>query len=241
MGHTCNDTHRPLLSVVIPAFRLLGRSEAALRHLESQTLDSDDYKVIHLDDGPDDGTVDVFNSLRPGLDRRVVQNHCNHGHASTRTSGWRHIRGEVIGFLDGDMIAHPRLLELPWDRFARDNVDVVSGRRWCLNLNRTRLPRRFPRSAQSGTVALAALKPAWVVLMPDIEKVRTCVDVMIIREHAGRCMRKFPIRNPAEAAWPGLDVQVVAGEAPVDIRVQDEIGAVIEIETGEQTRCRFVS
>lgn len=135
MEHTRHDTHRPILSVVIPTFRLRGRIEAALRHLEAQTLAPNDYEVIHVDDGSDDGTIDILKSWRPALDHSVLLNPCNRGRSSTRNRGWRQARGEVIVFLDGDMIAHPRLLEIYRNRFARGNVDVVSGRRWCLDLS----------------------------------------------------------------------------------------------------------
>lgn len=106
-----------------------------------------------------------------------------------------------MGFLDGDMIAHPRLFKLPWHRFPRANADVVSGRRWSFNRNCTRPARRFPRIAQWETVSLATFKPAWVVLMSNI-KVRMCADFIAIGEQAGRCLRKFSIHDPAEAVWP---------------------------------------
>jgi len=107
-----------------------------------------------------------------------------------------------MGFLDGDMINHPRLFKLLWHRFAGVTVDVVSRRRWGVKRNRTKLARHFPRMVQRMTFSSATFKPAWVVLMSSIKKVRMCADVLNIGEQAGRCLRKFSIHDSTETAWP---------------------------------------
>lgn len=129
-------TFKPELSVVIPTFRLRKSIEITLRSLEAQTLDRDKFDVVFVDDGSDDGTADILESWRPTLRHRVLRNSHNRGRSVTRNRGWRETQGEVIVFLDGDMLAHPHLLEVYQARFASQDIDIVSGARWCLDLSK---------------------------------------------------------------------------------------------------------
>lgn len=131
-----SDVQKPELSVIVPVFRLRNRIHLMLRSLEAQTLGSDKFEVIIVDDGSDDGTADIVDLWRPDFNCRVLRNSGNRGRSVTRNRGWHQANGEVIIFLDGDMIAHPRLLETYRERFWTENVDVVSGSRWCLDLSK---------------------------------------------------------------------------------------------------------
>jgi glycosyltransferase involved in cell wall biosynthesis len=128
----------PYLTVVVPTFQLRSRIGVTLRSLEVQTLDPSKFEIIFVDDGSQDGTADVVESWRPALSRRILRNVRNCGRGATRNRGWQEAKGNIIVFLDGDMIAHPRLLETHYDAFTSPQVDVVSGRRWCLDLSAER-------------------------------------------------------------------------------------------------------
>src|SRR5579862_3911796 len=128
------EAMRPKLSVVIPTFQLRDRIKVTLRSLETQTLDRDQFELIFVDDGSQDGTAEILESWKPPLFRRVLRNECNRGPSVSRNRGWREAQGEVIVFLDGDMILHPCLLETYHQIFSAQEVDVVSGERRCLQL-----------------------------------------------------------------------------------------------------------
>ncbi len=125
----------PFLSVVLPTFQLRSRIAVTLAALEAQTLDPSEFELIFIDDGSNDGTADAIEAWPSAHRRRVLRNRQNVGRSITRNRGWREARGDVIVFLDGDMIVHPRLLETYHQRFAAGSVDVVSGARSCLDLS----------------------------------------------------------------------------------------------------------
>jgi GT2 family glycosyltransferase len=96
------------VSVVIPTWRrpaLLGRClDAAC----AQTLPGDAYEIIVCDDGPDDDTralvesVAARHSTAGGPAVRYLPVHATQGPAAARNVGWRHAQAEVLAFTDDD-------------------------------------------------------------------------------------------------------------------------------------------
>ena len=123
------------LSVIIPLHRLRERIDITLRALERQTLDRSQYELIFVEDGSNDGTADVIDAWGSGIDRHVIRNATNQGRSTTRNRGVARARGDVLVFLDGDMIPHPDLLRTYHQRFAAGGCDVVSGRRRSIDLS----------------------------------------------------------------------------------------------------------
>jgi len=86
---------------------LLGRVLDALFH---QDLDPDDYEIVLVDDGSTDGTYeDVIRALRPTCALHLVRQG-NGGLAHGRNVGIERARGEIILFMDDDVLATPGLL-----------------------------------------------------------------------------------------------------------------------------------
>jgi len=113
------------LSVVIPTYNRLPILEKCLRALEQQRLEAPirAYEVVVVDDGSTDETVNWL--LRHGASfphvRLVQQNHG--GPAEGRNRGVDHARGDVIVFIDSDLvvtdtflISHARRLEQTWQQ-----------------------------------------------------------------------------------------------------------------------------
>ena len=122
------------ISVILPVYRLRHRLRATLASLEAQTLPKAAFECIFIDDASADGSAETVEAWQGSIARRVLRNATNLGRSRTRNRGWRAASGDIVVFLDGDMIAHPRLLEIYLERFAARDVDVVSGRRWCIDL-----------------------------------------------------------------------------------------------------------
>jgi len=101
---------RPLITVQLCTFnrrQLLGRVLDALFH---QDIDPDTYEVILVDDGSDDGTYeDVIARLSPPCAFHVVRQ-SNAGLARGRNVGLERARGDIILFMDDDVLATPSLL-----------------------------------------------------------------------------------------------------------------------------------
>ena len=102
---------RPVkISVVMPTFNRLEQCAEALAHLINQDFDPTEYEIVIADDGSRDGTREYVTGLRtfPNL-KYLRQEH--RGVSATRNQGIREARGELILFVDDDVLATPRLLQ----------------------------------------------------------------------------------------------------------------------------------
>ena len=113
------------LRVVIPTYNRLQILEKCLRALEQQRLEApiSAYEVVVVDDGSTDDTVTwlLANSAQFPHVRLVQQDHG--GPAEGRNRGVDHARGDVIVFIDSDLvvtehflISHARRLEQTWQQ-----------------------------------------------------------------------------------------------------------------------------
>ena len=112
-----------LISVVIPTYNRLPILEKCLRALESQTLHGalDGFEVVVVDDGSTDGTVDWLHQRGEQFPhvRLIQQEHG--GPAEGRNRGVHQANGDVIVFIDSDLVvtetflaSHARALERSW-------------------------------------------------------------------------------------------------------------------------------
>ncbi|MEY4297376.1 MAG: hypothetical protein RLZZ423_555 [Cyanobacteriota bacterium] len=111
------------LSVVIPTYNRLPILQKCLRALEQQRLEApiSAYEVVLVDDGSTDDTVawlQAHGAAFPHV-RLVQQDHG--GPAEGRNRGVEHARGDVIVFIDSDLvvtesflISHARRLQASW-------------------------------------------------------------------------------------------------------------------------------
>ena len=100
----------PLITVQLCTYNrraLLGR---VMEALFAQDLNPDDYEIVLVDDGSTDGTYEaVIGTLRPTCALTVVRQR-NAGLAAGRNAGIARARGELIMFMDDDVLATPGLL-----------------------------------------------------------------------------------------------------------------------------------
>jgi glycosyltransferase involved in cell wall biosynthesis len=86
---------------------LIGR---VLEALFAQDLDPESYEIVLVDDGSTDGTYeDVLRALHPRCALHLVRQ-SNGGLARGRNVGIERARGEIILFMDDDVLATPNLL-----------------------------------------------------------------------------------------------------------------------------------
>ena len=114
-----------LISVVIPTYNRLPILQKCLRALEAQVLEApvDGFEVVLVDDGSSDDTVawvEAHASALPHV-RLIQQSHG--GPAQGRNRGVAEAKGDVIVFIDSDLVvtpgflvAHGRALERQWQR-----------------------------------------------------------------------------------------------------------------------------
>jgi glycosyltransferase involved in cell wall biosynthesis len=96
------------VSVVIPAYNCSEFISKALESVFHQTYA--DYEIVVVDDGSTDGTLEVLKSYGERI--RLLRHEVNQNAASARNTAMANCHGELIAFLDGDDIWHPRKLEV---------------------------------------------------------------------------------------------------------------------------------
>ncbi len=99
------------VSVVIPTFGKRPVLERTLESLRVQTYPTELTEIVVVDDHSDDDTSEYLRSL--SLPQRLVaiRHDENLGRAAARNTGVRSATGELIVFVDDDMLCEPDLIE----------------------------------------------------------------------------------------------------------------------------------
>jgi len=99
------------LSVVIPTYNRLPILQKCLKALETQVLSPDlaDYEVVVVDDGSTDATIDWLRSADLPHLRWFEQDH--QGPAAARNLGVAKAQGDVIVFIDSDLVVTDQFLQ----------------------------------------------------------------------------------------------------------------------------------
>ena len=98
------------LSIVTPTYQRAANLRLLLDSLAEQTLSSELFEVIVIDDGSADDTLDVIRSAASKLPNLAWESGTNAGPARARNRGASRATGDVIVFLDDDIEAAPDLL-----------------------------------------------------------------------------------------------------------------------------------
>jgi len=131
-------------SVIIPTYNRAPLLANTLTTLAQQSLSPGDYEVIVVDDGSTDGTRSLVSQLAVPYPLRYIAKRNTGSRAATRNAGIRIARGEVLTFVDAEMLCPPRFLEAHLGLHARYGPCAVCG--WD---RRLATPPRLP------------LAPAW--------------------------------------------------------------------------------
>lgn len=99
----------PRVSVVIPTYQRRESLLRALSALGEQTLPPEEYEIIVVMDGSDDGSREAVASLSPQHSLRALWQN-NRGRAAACNAGVAAARGTLVVLLDDDMQATPDLL-----------------------------------------------------------------------------------------------------------------------------------
>lgn len=115
---------QPAFSVIIPTWNRAGLIERAVASVLSQTFA--DLELIVVDDGSDDGTRAILQSITDPRLRVLFRPH--RGVSAARNTGLEKARGPFVAFLDSDDAAMPEWLDTVSIAFRETGADlVVSG------------------------------------------------------------------------------------------------------------------
>ncbi|MHB1223007.1 MAG: glycosyltransferase family 2 protein [Gemmatimonadaceae bacterium] len=120
-----------LLSVVVPCFNEDAVIEETHRELTStlSVLDDLDYEIVYVDDGSQDRTPEILESLQqadPCV--RVICLSRNFGHQVAVTAGLEHADGDAVVVIDADLQDPPEIIPRMVARW-REGYDVAYGER----------------------------------------------------------------------------------------------------------------
>src|SRR6266478_6433177 len=96
----------PYATVVIPTYNRLPILRKCLAALQAQTAPATDYEILVIDDGSSDGTEAYLAEMAEAGTLRYVRQE-NRGIAVTRNVGVREARGQLIIFVDSDIVVTP--------------------------------------------------------------------------------------------------------------------------------------
>ncbi len=135
---------RPRCSIILCTYNRQNTVLNALASLRRQTLPYDMFEVIVVDNDSRDGTlaaVNAYVSAGPLMATRNSKDawhvHCltetQNGLSHARNTGIQAAQGEILIFLDDDVIAHPTFLERLLAAYDQTGADAIGGQvqlRW---------------------------------------------------------------------------------------------------------------
>jgi glycosyltransferase involved in cell wall biosynthesis/GT2 family glycosyltransferase len=118
------DATQPVtLSVIIPTYNRVDRLKRVLEALAAQDCDTP-FEVIVVSDGSTDGTDEYLRSGPWPVPIRAVTQ-ANGGPAAARNGGLKEARGELVLFIDDDVVPEPGLVSAHLRRHAAAPDDLV--------------------------------------------------------------------------------------------------------------------
>lgn len=98
----------PTISVIVPAYNAENTILETIGSVQQQTFS--DFELIVINDGSNDRTLELLNSLTDS--RLKIFSYENAGVGVARNRGISHATGKFIAFLDADDLWTPDKLEL---------------------------------------------------------------------------------------------------------------------------------
>src|SRR5207237_4997391 len=103
--------------------------------LEAQTLPPEQFECLIVDDGSKDGSGEIASAYRGQLNVRGLAHPVNRGRSHARNTGWRQSEGEIVIFLDADVLPAPHWLEKYRAAWSLGQCDVISGERYYVDVS----------------------------------------------------------------------------------------------------------
>lgn len=115
----------PIVSVIVPVYNDAKGLQRCLQSLARQTLESDSFEVLVVDNGSDESPASV---MPPHPEFRLLEEP-QPGSYAARNRGLAAARGDIVAFTDADCIPRPDWLEQGVKFLQRHpNVGVLAGK-----------------------------------------------------------------------------------------------------------------
>lgn len=188
------------VSFIIPLFNCLAHTQAALRTLQATLPAGLAHEIIFVDDASTDGTRDWLASLPPPC--RALHHETNLGFAAACNRGASAATGNLLFFLNNDLLFLPGWFEPMRDLLARDYSGIIGNTQ---------------RRAATGAVDHTGIhfdakgKPAHLTDRPLLDRLRGWRDVPAL---TGACIA---LRSSTWLRLGGFDAGFRNGCEDVDL------------------------
>ncbi|GAB1765257.1 glycosyltransferase family 2 protein [Priestia megaterium] len=122
-----NHNHPIKVSIVMPTYNKYHQTSLSLYGLSKQTCSHAEYEVILVDDASSDNTSDILKEVDVPFKFKYIQMKQNKGRSSVRNIGINHAEGDLLIFLDGEMLAPPSFIENHYKHHMHESNLVVTG------------------------------------------------------------------------------------------------------------------
>lgn len=115
----------PTVSIIVPAFNEAARIESCVRSIQLTSYDR--YEVVLVDDGSTDNTFELMKGVAAADLRIKVLSQANAGKGAALNLGLRHASGEVVVFMDADLVLSRNTVKRVLQGFADERTGAVCG------------------------------------------------------------------------------------------------------------------
>lgn len=114
-----------LISVIIPIYNTEPYISDCVHSVLKQTYTC--FEIILIDDGSEDGSLEVCKELRTEDERIYLLEQEHKGVSAARNLGIKISQGKYLFFLDSDDIIHPQLLEMLYNYLEKYHAVIATG------------------------------------------------------------------------------------------------------------------
>ncbi|MCP1447581.1 glycosyltransferase family 2 protein [Priestia megaterium] len=123
-----NNHKQPIkVSIIMPTYNKYHQTSLSLYSLSKQTFPQAEYEVILVDDASSDNTPDILKEADVPFKFKYIRMKQNKGRSSVRNIGINHAEGDLLIFLDGEMLAPPAFIENHYKHHVHESNLVVTG------------------------------------------------------------------------------------------------------------------
>ena len=115
--------HLPLISVVIPVYKVERYLDRCLASVTGQTYDH--LQILLVDDGSPDGSGAICDRWAVRDSRITVLHQENAGGGAARNAALDRAEGELLAFVDSDDYLHPEMFSHLYDLLERTGADIA--------------------------------------------------------------------------------------------------------------------
>lgn len=129
-----NNNQNIEVSIIIPSYNKYPLNLFTLYSLENQTFDPSKMEVIFIDDASTDQTEKELKNYNPPYHFTYIRSEQNIGRSKVRNLGINSSKGEILIFLDAEMITLPDFVNIQYQYHQSNKNVILSGAMYSKNV-----------------------------------------------------------------------------------------------------------